>query len=107
MVNGITNNLGSNIAAAKNNASENKAGKSTESSDNATNQATSASTDAVSLTESATNLQKLEAAIANMPEVDSDRVAAIKQQVEDGTYEINDERTAAAILGFEEMLAGS
>lgn len=48
-----------------------------------------AAVDSVALTADAQNLQRLEQAIANRPEVDEARVEKIRAQLRDGTYVIN------------------
>jgi negative regulator of flagellin synthesis FlgM len=60
--------------------------------------------DQVTLTDSARTLQKLGAAVANAPVVDSAKVAAVKQAVQGGTYQINANRVADKILNFESGL---
>src|SRR5882724_8606940 len=52
------------------------------------------STDHVTLADSARSLQKIEEAIAKAPVVDSAKVAAIKQAVSSGTYQIDTGRVA-------------
>ena len=60
--------------------------------------------DHVTLTDSARSLQKLEAAVANAPVVDTAKVATIKQAVSAGTYKIDAGRVADRILQFERGL---
>jgi negative regulator of flagellin synthesis FlgM len=66
--------------------------------------AASPSTDHVTLTDSARSLQKIEEAIAKAPVVDSAKVAAIKQAVGSGTYQIDSGRVADKLLKFERGL---
>ena len=71
--------------------------------------ATSASTaspssDHVTLTDSARSLQKIEEAIAKAPVVDTAKVAAIKQAVSSGTYQIDAGRVADKLLQYERGL---
>jgi negative regulator of flagellin synthesis FlgM len=61
-------------------------------------------TDHVTLTDSARSLQKIEEAIAKAPVVDSAKVAAIKQAVGSGTYQIDTGRVADKLLNFERDL---
>jgi len=107
MVNGINNNLGSSIAASNNKASESKATKAADNGNEQTRSANSVKDDAVTLTESAASLQKLEAKIADMPDVDMAKVDRIKQQLADGSFEVNADSTAAKILDSVRELAGS
>ena len=66
--------------------------------------ATSQSSDHVTLTDSARSLQKIEEAIAKAPVVDTAKVAAIKQAVSSGTYQIDTGRVADKLLQFERGL---
>lgn len=61
--------------------------------------------DSVSLTDTAARLRSLEASLAELPEVDSERVAAIQQAIEDGSYQINAESIADKLLNFEASFA--
>jgi negative regulator of flagellin synthesis FlgM len=62
------------------------------------------SSDHVTLTDSARSLQKIEEAIAKAPVVDTAKVAAIKQAVSSGTYQIDTGRVADKLLQFERGL---
>ena len=74
-------------------------------SDAAASQAPAAkSGDQVTLTSSARSLQKLEEAIAKTPVVDSGKVAAVKQSLNAGTYQVDAGRVADKLLKFESGL---
>lgn len=60
--------------------------------------------DTVTLTGPALALQKLSAAVANAPVVNSAKVAAVKQAVQSGTYQIDARRVADKIVTFESGL---
>jgi negative regulator of flagellin synthesis FlgM len=60
--------------------------------------------DQVTFTGSARTLQKLSAALANAPVVDSAKVATIKQAVQNGTYAVNTGRVADKLLQHEREL---
>ena len=62
------------------------------------------SADQVTLTESARSLQKAEEAVAKTPVVDAAKVAAVKQAVNSGTYQIDAGRVADKLLQFERGL---
>jgi len=62
------------------------------------------SADHVTLTDSARSLQKIEETIAKAPVVDTAKVAAIKQAVSSGTYQIDTGRVADKLLQFERGL---
>jgi len=63
--------------------------------------------DTVSLTDTAANLQKISLAINELPVVDSQRVESIRQAIANGTYEIDPQRTAEKMIGFEAALAAT
>jgi negative regulator of flagellin synthesis FlgM len=60
--------------------------------------------DTVTLTSSARSLQKIEEAVAKAPVVNASKVAAVKQAVNSGTYQINAGRVADKLLQFESGL---
>lgn len=60
--------------------------------------------DQLDLTERARSLKALEEQIRNAPDVDSPRVAELKQALKDGTYEINPSRIADKLLALDELL---
>jgi negative regulator of flagellin synthesis FlgM len=60
--------------------------------------------DQVTLTSSARSLQRIEETIANTPVVNTDKVAAVKQQLSSGTYQIDSGRVAGKLLQFERGL---
>lgn len=61
----------------------------------------SASADTVSITQTALTLAKLEEVVQSTPVVDGERVAAFKDAIAAGTYEIDDQRVADRLLKFE------
>jgi negative regulator of flagellin synthesis FlgM len=61
--------------------------------------------DTVTLTNSARSLQKIEEALAKAPVVNAAKVAAVKQAVNAGTYQIDAGRVADKLLKFERGLA--
>ncbi len=60
--------------------------------------------DQVTLTGSARTLQKLSAALANAPVVDSAKVATIKQAVQNGSYTVNTGSVADKLLQYDSEL---
>jgi negative regulator of flagellin synthesis FlgM len=60
--------------------------------------------DQLTLTESARSLQKIEEAVAKAPVVDTQKVAAVKQSISAGTYQIDSGRIASKLLQFESGL---
>ena len=70
----------------------------------ATDKSASAS-DTVSITQSGMLLSKLEDLVQRTPVVDQDRVAAIKDAIASGSYEIDDQRIAERLLKLERELS--
>jgi len=66
----------------------------------------SGSTETVKLSAEAQTLQKLEEQVAQLPDVDTDRVARIKQAIDEGSYKTDPERVAAKLLQLEDQLFG-
>lgn len=66
--------------------------------------ATVQSKDQVTLTDSARSLQKIEAAVAKTPVVNADKVAAVKQAISGGTYQVDANRVAGKMLQYERGL---
>jgi negative regulator of flagellin synthesis FlgM len=60
--------------------------------------------DTVRITGSGLALQKLGEAVARAPVVDAGKVAAVKQAVQGGTYQIDNGRVADKIIQFESGL---
>jgi negative regulator of flagellin synthesis FlgM len=64
----------------------------------------SAARDAVEFTNTATNLKRIEAALASTPDVDQARVDAIRQRIESGQYAVDPARVAWKLLRMEQDL---
>ena len=64
----------------------------------------SSSADVVSITQSGLLMSKLEELVQGTPVVDSDRVAALKDAIQSGSYEIDDRRIAESLLKLEREL---
>ena len=62
------------------------------------------STDSVQLTDTASRLAELQAEVAAAKGVDIDRVEAIRQQIADGSYEVDADRVADALMTMEKEL---
>lgn len=63
------------------------------------------SVDTVSLSDTASRMHSLQNTLAELPVVDSQRVADIQQSIDDGTFEIDSNRVAEKMLGFESDLS--
>lgn len=62
------------------------------------------STDTVKISTGAADLQAMEARLAELPDVDSGRVEAIRSQIANGEYQIDSQKLADRILAFESDL---
>lgn len=60
----------------------------------------------VSLSSKAQQLSRIEVKISDVPEVDSDRVAELKKAIEDGSFNVNPERVAEAMLKHDDLFGG-
>ena len=54
--------------------------------------------DSVELSQSARDLQKAQKSLQDLPDIREDKVAALKQQIENGTYDIRADKIAANML---------
>ncbi|MGH1462943.1 MAG: flagellar biosynthesis anti-sigma factor FlgM [Neptuniibacter sp.] len=59
--------------------------------------------DTVQLSDAAKALQNVEHKLADTPEVDSERVERLKQDIENGNYQINAERVAEKFLNIDNL----
>lgn len=66
---------------------------------------TPSSADTVSITPSALLMAKLGEVVRNAPVVDNERVAALKDAIASGTYQVDAQRVADRLLKFERDLA--
>jgi|GEM_PF-1604488 len=60
--------------------------------------------DTVKLSEAAQAVQAAEKKIGSTPDVDTDRVAALKSAIESGSYQINYENVAKGLVELESLL---
>lgn len=92
------------IASSKvlNNVSESKNGNKAADTKESVSKATS-SEDSVELSSTAKQLDSLKKAIDNTPEVDQDRVNAVKQALEAGELKIDSNALAKKMLEFESL----
>ncbi|WP_299183699.1 flagellar biosynthesis anti-sigma factor FlgM [uncultured Neptuniibacter sp.] len=104
MINDIPGNLASNQTAnaRARTGEQNSAAKSGSSATSA--QPPSSKGDTVKLSTAAQTLQNVETKLANTPDVDSERVEQLRQEIESGNYQINAERVASKMLNFESQL---
>lgn len=97
-----------NIKRANNKPAQTSANKTgdTKKSSKSSNQANrkAADGDTIDLTENASKLQQIEQSLADIPIVETARVDAISQSIEDGAYAIDNEKIADRIIKSETAL---
>ncbi len=79
--------------------------RASQSADSPSSGTTAPSTDTVSLTSSAQLLQKLEEILAAAPASDAKRIAALKEAIDSGAYEIDAATIAERLLRMEQDLS--
>ena len=62
----------------------------------------SASGDTVTITNDAAQMLKLEQSLADIPDIDSSRVAAIKASIAEGSYRVDPEKIVDSLLNIEQ-----
>ena len=62
-------------------------------------------TDAVALTDTAVRLKRIEANLAEMPEVDQARVDALRERIESGDYQVDGREVARKLMQMEQDLS--
>jgi negative regulator of flagellin synthesis FlgM len=94
----------SDTAGARRSEAAKPAGSQEQSRTASAGKSASAS-DTVSITQSGLLMSKLEELVQRAPVVDQERVAAIKDAIASGTYEIDAQRTADRLLKLERELS--
>lgn len=62
--------------------------------------------DSLRLTGEATNLQALERELSTAPAIDTQRVAAVRESLQNGSYKINPDAIASRMLELDQQLQG-
>lgn len=75
--------------------------ESSESSQTATN----STADTVSITSEANRIRELQSSLANVPDIDLEKVESIKKEIASGNYPIDHERIASNLLDLEKILS--
>ena len=82
----------------------NKTKTTSEPSENT--QAVSNSTaDTVSITSEASRIRELQSSLANVPDIDLEKVESIKKEIASGNYPIDHEKIASNLLDLEKILS--
>ncbi len=102
MINDITGLSSTQTTSTRARSGESSAAKS--GGGDAPAQSPSNKGDTVQLSSTAQALQNVEKKLADTPDVDSDRVAQLRQEIESGSYQVNAERVAEKMLSFDNLL---
>lgn len=62
--------------------------------------------DSLRLTGEATGLQALQRELSTAPAVDAERVAAVREALQNGTYQINPEAIASRMIAMDQQIGG-
>ena len=93
------------IDATGNSRRPSRTESASQSTDAQSSKAAAAASDTVSLTSSAQLLQKLEEILAAAPASDAKRIAALKDAIDSGTYEIDAATIADRLIRMEQDLS--
>lgn len=91
----------SNSATSKTRQGQVRASENTAS--NASSKPVTGNSDNVSLSDAGQSLNRLEAAVANVPEVNAERVAEIKAALEKGQYQVDAYTLAGKMLAQDDL----
>jgi negative regulator of flagellin synthesis FlgM len=95
---------GSNHALLSGLASQQQTEQTKNSANAAGNKTQGTAEDTVNLTDQAEKLRALESSIEKQPVVDTKRVESIRSAILDGSYTVNDNKTAEKMADFERLL---
>jgi negative regulator of flagellin synthesis FlgM len=99
-----TNNIGSSSGANRSRSSAPVVTSSSKTQSAPAAAPEPSAKDNVVLSSEAQNMVRLQAKISSLPDVNLERVAAIKQAIAEGRFEINPERIAENMLKQDELL---
>jgi len=67
-------------------------------------QSSAPASDSVSLTDTASRMSNIQQALADVPVVNADKVAELREAISNGSYQIDPEKVAEKLLSFEQNL---
>jgi negative regulator of flagellin synthesis FlgM len=95
------NNIKSNAPGGVNNPRSNAVDDKSSTSKASGNASTASAPDKFSLTDDANQLQALQQMIANMPDTDKQRIADLREAIENGEYQVDAQKLARNMIDFE------
>lgn len=95
--------LGSAQASTRSRVNEQQNGSPQGPTNSVAPSATSTSEDTVKISSTAQALQNAQSQLENQPDVDSDRVTALKKAIADGEYQVDAQRIAGRMLQFDKL----
>ncbi|MDT8311309.1 MAG: flagellar biosynthesis anti-sigma factor FlgM [Methylophaga sp.] len=93
------NNIKTNAPGGVNNPRSNSVDDKSSTAKTSTDAASAA--DKFSLTDDANQLQALQQMIADMPEIDKQRIADLRAAIENGEYQVDSQKLAQNMIDFE------
>ncbi len=103
---GLLGKIGNKIGSKVDDTSTTKLVDASTSAPDNKNAAPASVGDTVELTSGGKLLEKLEKTLTSLPDVDRARVDAVKSQIENGEYQIDADRIAAAMLRLDQEIDG-
>lgn len=100
-MNNIVNNVGTNSTQNPADTRANKSGGASNIAASSASGQVKASEDTVEISNQAIDLSDLEARIRDLPDVDKSRVEQLRAQINNNSYQIDNEAIASKMLNFE------
>ncbi|EMR13743.1 anti-sigma-28 factor FlgM [Methylophaga lonarensis MPL] len=98
-INNIKSSGQPSLIATRNPNADNNRGMAT-----STTEQSNSNADKVSLTDTASQLQSLQRSVADLPQVDVQRVEALRAAIADGSYQVDSEKLARNMIDLEGQL---
>jgi len=98
------NNIKSNAPGGVNNPRSTTVDDKNSAAKTSAGTASAPASDKFSLTDDANQLQALQQMIADMPDVDKQRIAELRSAIENGEYQVDSQKLAQNMIDFEGQL---
>ncbi|MFK7886239.1 MAG: flagellar biosynthesis anti-sigma factor FlgM [Gammaproteobacteria bacterium] len=100
----MPNNINSSLTSYRQVKGPTDSNRTPEKANTQPNPSATAAADTVAVTTNARQLASLESAIASASVEDTSRIDAVRQQISDGTYEVDPQRVADSLLSMDQSL---